>query len=296
MTITPKQLAKRRANIGGSDVAAILNIHPHTTAANVAISKIWPTEDAGNEAMDLGTDLEEGLITFAESDLGKIRRGGERRVEGTPILVHTDGVVVDSGRPVEAKTVGLLNPWSPAIDQWGDAGTDHVPAYVLVQVMAQIAACDVDAGHVSALLCGRGRKLFHIERDDELIAVIRRVVIRFDEEYIRRGVVPGPEWGDMCAPSLQAAKAIVRIPDSVVDLDAQTARLTAEWENTKATLNYMKKREEMLKAALLTSLGDAEAGKLPDGRMLEYRASTRQEKAREARTSTVRTLRTTKGL
>jgi len=159
MPITEKQRQRRRNHIGASDMAAIMGLSPWRTPYDVWAEKtgrLVDEADPDNEVMALGTLLETGVLDFAGSVLGPIRRNQFRKHPSLPIGGHLDAIRVGTNEPVEAKTAGLLGPLR---EPWGDEGTDHVPDRILIQVHTQclaLAPVEVERAYVAALLGGQG--------------------------------------------------------------------------------------------------------------------------------------------
>lgn len=263
MPITETQLARHPENLGGSDLWELL----FGNAGNLWIAKVNKLEPIASEAMEAGNLLEPALLKYAEKHLGKLtRQHTERRVKGTPILVHADALVESSGEPVEAKTCGIISEWTPT-DEWGDEGTGEVPERVIVQCHGHHMGMDRKICHVVALIRDRGFCMFLVERDDELCESIKVVANRFWTDHVVPRVPPGDEFGELCLPTLDVLKRIRRREGSIVPVGPT---IVDNWLAAKAAVAIVEERVEQLKAAIIHELGDAEAGQLPDGRMVTY--------------------------
>ena len=126
---------RRKHFIGASEVATIMNANPYGNQY-----ELWATKKGmippfgGNEATQLGQDLESSILDVAERDFGAIERDVEYAHESLPLVATLDGESVDgSGKrcPIECKTAGLLSGYASG---WGDDGlvqyADQVPARV----------------------------------------------------------------------------------------------------------------------------------------------------------------------
>lgn len=282
MAITQRQLEKRQGNLGGSDIASILGLNPYQSAYDLWLIKTGKMDAAipVTEAMEIGTMFEAPLLRWAEEYIGKItRRGTERRgPEGSPILDHLDAVVESSGEPVEAKTAGLFSPLSG----WGDPGTDEVPEHIIIQCQTHILCTQKPVCHIAAFLGGRGRGLYCIEEDQDILQIIQERADYFWRENVLADIPPADSIG-----SLPILKKIYREPQTVTDVPAE---LVVEWLDWKAAVKTAEDEKKKAEAALLTALGTAEGGKCERG-SITYLETIRNISAKEAYTQKFRTLK-----
>lgn len=264
MPITERQREARRKHIGGTDIHKIL-FGNALDVYHEKVSDLAPI--VPNDAMELGTMLERGIMDMAESRLGKIKRSQPRRVEGTPILTNIDGIVSDTGVPVEVKTAGIVSEFTPT-HEWGDQGTDAIPDPYIVQAHAHMMATDQGTCHIAAVIGGRGFCMFVVQYNSAIGDVIVRQCKEFWDMYVKRRVPPGDEWNTMCAPTMDIAKRMRRVPKKIVPIDP---KFLEAYDHAKALKAWLTKTEETIKCALLDQLGDAEASEvMPDDRQVTY--------------------------
>src|SRR6185312_15458691 len=130
IVITAEQRELRRHSLGSSEIAAVLGVDPHNTAANVWLAKRGMVEDfKGNDLTDRGIRLEPVLIDYAEFRTGKQFRRDVMKVHVSGML-HTnfDGIEPgdDPENSVEAKSTVILEGWE-------NEGTDEIPDKVIAQ-------------------------------------------------------------------------------------------------------------------------------------------------------------------
>ena len=88
---------RRKHFIGASEVATIMNANPYGNQY-----ELWATKKGmippfgGNEATQLGQDLESSILDVAERDFGAIERDVEYAHESLPLVATLDGESVDS--------------------------------------------------------------------------------------------------------------------------------------------------------------------------------------------------------
>ena len=84
-----------------------------------------------------------------------------------------------------------------------------------------------------------------------------------------------PAWLREALP-LEVMRRIKRVPEKVVSLDQRALLAVEGWEKVKAQKRDIEKLADRVQAEMLALLGDAEAGVLPDGRLLTYQEQTRK--------------------
>jgi len=266
MPITPFQRAQRAKHLGASDSPAIMGLDPWRNAADVYWSKVQPADGDGesSEAMELGEQLEGPLVDWAGQQVGIQFTKNQLRVsQDQPILsASMDGLNAECRVGCEAKTAGIL--W-PTREAWGASGSDEVPDRVAIQVHHQMFVGELDRVVVPALIGGRGRVLYEIKRDDDVIEMIVVAAIKFWQEHVQQRVPP-PE----VAPHLEVLKAIRRVPEKVVELDSVVMK---QWREADAAAKDATKRADICKRAVIAGLGDAEGGTSEAGSVSYLRQS-----------------------
>lgn len=258
-----EDLGDRTKYIGASDVGPILGLSPYQTTYDVWLQKtgrVPPVDLSDNKAAEAGTILESSILDWAEKDLGVIKRKIEIRIPGLgfPLTVHLDGLTADLC-PVEAKTSGLF---SPLHTNWGEPGTDSVPDFVAIQVQTQIIGCAGDMGYIPAFLGGRGFSMYRIPSSKELQSMICEALGTFWNDYVIKDTPP--EGGQA---SLNIVSQIYRVPESTIEIDPV---LIDKYVVSSEAAKDATKIKNNAKAALLTALGDAEAGTVDDVVRLTY--------------------------
>jgi putative phage-type endonuclease len=262
-------LIERRKRLGATDVASILELDPYRSAYEVWLDKTGQLEPwEGNEATQLGNLLEPALLTIAE---GKYASGKQFETQlsvvhsSLPIAATLDGYVRDDNLPVEIKTAGMVNAFAE-LSQWGEAGSDQIPQNYLVQVQTQMMCCDARRAKVLALIFGRGIVEYEVERDDVVCEIIGKQCEAWWNRYVVNGEHPYPDP----TPPIELLKRIKREPESVVELDEAAVELFDTWQWAKKQAKQADEAAKELQAKLLLALGNAEAGRLPSGRMVTY--------------------------
>lgn len=267
MPITARQRLARRNHLGSSDAPAILGLSPWRSRGDVYYSKVLDAEDAeATEAMETGNRLEAPLLEFAAERLGvKLRRNQHRVSDGRDggiLAANFDALVCDRPEAVEAKYVG-----PNAAGEWGQEGTDEVPDHVNLQCQHQMYVGGLSRVWVAAVVAAYRLewRMYMVPRSPAIIAAM----VDREIEFWRRHVTPRcpPESS---APSIEVLKLLRRTPGSCVDLGEEAAALWLQREFAAEQRKNANADYEDATAKLLAMLGESEAGRLPDGRMLTY--------------------------
>jgi putative phage-type endonuclease len=166
----------RTKGIGGTDIAAIVGLNPWKSPIDVYMEKLDLVEpQADNDNLWWGREMEPVLQKRYEQETGltvepwsksyiidKIKYNCEW-YQGTP-----DGLIIGLSYigGVDYKTTG-----SSYRDQWGEPGSDEVPAYYHTQAMWYMGLTGAIWWDVAVLFMGARRefRIYRINRDDELI-------------------------------------------------------------------------------------------------------------------------------
>lgn len=268
MPITAAQRELRRNHLGSSDMAAVLGLDPRRNAYDVWLDKTGKLEDQQeNEAMIAGTMFEDGVLQYAEKELGKLTRNQYRSAKdrGIPLGANIDALLVQTGEPIEAKTAGL---YGPLTEIWGEARTDQVPDRVIIQAQVHMICAASELCHIAAFLGGRGFQLFAVPRDEEVVDVVSTRAAEFWTKHVLADIPP-----DNLLPHAGFIKRVRREPDAIVEIDS---KLISEWQEAKAAAKIANELAEEKQTAILTALGDAEAGQCELGQFT-YLEQSRSE-------------------
>lgn len=197
-------LAERKRGIGGSDVAAVLGLSPWRSPLDVWLEKTGKSAPAAeNEAMYWGTRLEALVAAkYSEESGFKVQRvNAILRSKEFPCLIGNidRAVCVEAGKqPVvrgefrtpkilECKTARTQN------DDWGEDGTDEVPAYYLTQCLHYLGLTGCKSCDLAVLfLDSRKFRVYTVETDAGLIAEMFARLADWWNEHVVKGVAPAP--------------------------------------------------------------------------------------------------------
>jgi predicted phage-related endonuclease len=173
--LTPEQLEARRLGIGGSEVAALLGLHPFIGPLDVYLAKVEGYVAPSNTDMERGSFLEDGIAQwYAHREGVEIRRPEEH----VPSWVHPRESLARCNPDrlaIGTEGMRLLSIKCPrrAGDEWGETGGSTAPTYAVLQLQWEDmigAACGIaldPESHLAALVEGDLR-VYHVRRDTEL--------------------------------------------------------------------------------------------------------------------------------
>lgn len=265
-------LQLRKQRLGATDVSAVLGLNPYRTAYEVWLDKTDRMEPwEGNDATRLGHIIEPVLLDEAERRWGTLRRNVFCPHESLPIAATLDGWLPDTAEVVEIKTAGLTNAFAE-LGHWGDAGTDEVPEWYLLQVQVQMLVSGSDNSKLLALISGRGIVEYEIPVD----TVVCDIIAERCGEWWQTHIVDGIEPEKTPAPSIDVIKKIKRRSGSIAYLEQDAIEAVKNLDMVKEQRKLWDKHVEEWQAKVLLLLGDNEIGILPDGREIVYQQQERK--------------------
>ena len=252
--LTLQEKERRLKHIGASEVSALFGLSPWRTAYDVYLEKTGKLEssDEMNEAMALGHAMEGHLLRWAAQSEGvKIVRN-QFRVHAGGVLSATHDALARDGQPIgfEAKTAGVLRGYADR-EEWGEEGTDHIPEGYLLQCMAQIAVSGLDMVIMPALLGGRGRALYRVMPNKDLIDAIVERVGTFWEKHV---LADTPPEG---LPSIEIVRRVRRTPGKRIRIDAKAVQA---WRVAAEAKKDAEENADAAQVAVLALMGDADEG------------------------------------
>ncbi len=159
---------------------------------------------------------------------------------------------------LEAKTTTSRN------QELGEEG-DELPLSWIFQAQAQMAAAAVDVCYFAVLVDRDDFRQFTVNRDDDIIAAMRRKAAEF-WEYVKADTVPPAEWYEVD----ERLNRHQWIPDLgvPVELPADIAARWADYEEIGRSIKLLEERRDGLKADCVAAMGDFKRGLLGEGREL----------------------------
>ncbi|MFC0694695.1 YqaJ viral recombinase family protein [Paraburkholderia humisilvae] len=269
MNAREEWLTDRKRGIGGSDAAAALGQSRHKTAFQLYQEKLGlipgdmlVAPDAV-ERMEFGQAIEAVIADMYAKRYGvKLRRHNKLAQHAKlPWMLGSYDRTVDGKREgVECKNVDSL---SYRFGEWGDEHSDQVPTEYLMQCHHYLAVSGYEVWHLAACVGGNSLKVYHIERDPEMIDLVESGEGDF-WKHIEKKEPPSLDYTH--------ASAIGLLKKMYPGTSGETVKLPPEAEALHyARLDFSEQRDLMekgadaAKARIMHLMGDASVGLLPNG-------------------------------
>lgn len=245
-------LQYRKRGIGGSDAGAVCGLSPYRTAMQVYEDKTSDViEEIDNEAMRQGREFEDYVARrFMEATGKKVRRANFMYYdEEYPfMLADVDRMVVGENAGLECKTT------SPYLaGRWEDG---RMPLAYQIQCYHYMSVCNADAWYLAVIIYGREFKYYRLERDEEMIADLRKIEKEFWEGHVQAGVLPGPDGSELADQVI--AGYFRRSMKQTIPLTGFDEKL-ARRQELEERMNRMTVEKKQIEQELKLYLGEAEA-------------------------------------
>lgn len=266
-------LERRQKDVTASAIGAILNVHEHITAYELWALKSGLVAEDPEEThpMVRGRLLEPVAIELLRErrpywkvwQPNAYWRDGEKRIGATPDALATD----EAGRlgVVQVKTV------EPSVFRRKWINDDHdvePPLWIAIQALVEAHLTGAKWAAVAVMRVGFGLDIdvVVIPLHDGIMARIETEVAAFWRS-IESGTPPDPDLRRDGA----LIEALYAPTGEVIDLSADNYAIALADERAivSAQKTSAEKRLKEIKAELLVKLGDASAGTLADGRLIE---------------------------
>jgi predicted phage-related endonuclease len=240
----------------GSDIAAILGLHPYVTPLDVYLDKLGQSEDTPEtDLMWLGRELEPVVARLVA------RKHPTWRVHPVhamawhwqePFGANIDRLVYDRTRGwgvLELKT-GTAR----TLDRWDRSGP---PDYQVLQLQWYLMILRRPWGLLAALVGGEYREAV-VEADPDLWADLHDAASTFWDRHVRTRIPPLADGSDRSTALLTALYPTAA--DTTVALPEDTLDLIAEYQAAETAYKAAHLRKQAAENQLKQRLGSAAAG------------------------------------
>lgn len=255
-------LSLRRTGLGASDIPAIMGRSPFGTPLSVYAEKVLPVvEEEEADLLKWGRMVQPVIMQWLAEEASIRIKGGDVmfRCGQEPFEFMTatvDGVTTNGNQqiiPVEAK----VTAWKER--DWDDG----VPAYVYLQVQAQMFVLEANECYVVACLGGSPPVWARVARDPEVIADIQAAATVFWHEHVVKGRPPEPEG---LKPSSEAIKRLYPGGnEELIPLSAEYNELDIKLQAASEALKNLEKTKRYLTDKIKMAIGDSAGAMLTDG-------------------------------
>lgn len=281
----------RKGFIGGSDVASILGISPWKTAYELWEEKTtdWqePSSEERDKVLRRGKKLEPMVIEMLQEernvwvvDRNQVYSDSEypflRAEIDYEYILDNDLVerVSKDSQPrhglyefgfslrtppdnIGNGDVKTVHPF--AAKDWGEEGTDEVPAYYVAQFQHGLMVKKRDICMVAALIGADDLRVYEVRRDQEIIDFIRQACLNFWHEHVLKNVPPPPQNDD------DVKKLLSRFEGFAWEADPDTQACISRIKGIKEAEKRLLSKREGMEFQVKNSLLSAAKAKSVDG-------------------------------
>lgn len=259
--LSQKQLELRRTGLGGSDISCIAGLNPWKTPLSLYLEKVGlqePEDLSDSSAVYFGHLLEDVVAKeYAKrtKSIVSLEPKTLRHPKHDFMLANIDRWVGNKEHVLECKTTGVFKK-----DEWGEEGTDDIPANYLLQCAWYAAVCDVPKVDIAVLIGGQEFRIYTYKRNAELEANIINLAYNFWHNHVLKEIPPAPSTpADLSAlfPKDNGGEAIateevIQKAEELKALKASEKTLTERVKSLQAEIqNFMED-----KAALISDQGE----------------------------------------
>lgn len=246
-------LEMRTKGIGGSDAAAACGLNPWKSKASLYLEKTGQVvKDFDNEVVRQGRDLEDYVARrFTEATGKKVRRNNFMMAskEHPFLFADIDREVVGENAILECKTT------SPYVkDKWDDG---KIPINYELQCHHYMMVTGAEKCYIACLIFSTDFIIREIERDEEVIEMLKSQEIDFWENYVLKGQMPAPDGSSEYDQALKD-KFKGGLDDSVaLEVDEMDFRSYME---TKSLIKDLETSTKEFEQKIKLQLGDHDFG------------------------------------
>ena len=267
-------LQERKTYIGGSDLGCILGLSKYKSALDIYLDKTTDIIDqTTSEAAYWGNVLEDVVareysrITDQKTyEADGLIRHSEHSFLAVNIDRWVDG---DNGtrHVLECKTAGLMKA-----KEWGEQGTDQIPASYLYQVAYYSAICNVEKVDIAVLIGGQEFRIYTYIKDVDLEKKLIQAACAFWHNYVVLGIAPE------ASNSSDVAILYPNSNGSTIEADASLLKEVENLKEIKMQERIIAAQKIALETKIKSSIGENEALITPDGEILATWKNTKVRK------------------
>lgn len=245
----------------------MFGLHPYVTPWELQMLKLGRLEPGPRLPQHrIGDIVEAGLLDWMVDEFGMTIKRRQRRVyQGrAPLAANLDALETRELAPIDAKRVDYGNA---LFDQYGDDGTDEIPAYVTIQLHVQMMCVGHGSRHAYCVaMLGHSRiAVYRVERDDALCHLIETTV----REWWQRHIVEEQPVPFVPTPAYDIVKRLRHREDgAIVQVDGE---LLSDLKRLTALKGQLDKSINEHKARVCIALDGARQGVADNGYRVEIK-------------------------
>ena len=255
---------ERKKYIGGSDIAVVMGMSRWKTPLKLWLEKtgeIEPDDLSDNEAVQLGTELEEFVARKFARETGKqVRKQSKMYVhKDYPYMVaHIDRLITGEDELLECKTCGAYkeDEWAEIVETVEKDGkkeeivTAKTPIEYVLQVTWYLGITGKKVGHIAVLIGGQKFRKRKILFDEELFKVMVDMAKDFWES-VQTKTPPAVSPSD----NEVLIKMFPTHNEELVE-NQELEDSVAKLQNVKDDISALTDEKEMLEAEIKSSIGE----------------------------------------
>ncbi len=251
-------LEARRCGITGTDIAAIVGLNPYRKVYDVFLDKLGLADDmVDTPYMKRGRRMEPILAEDYEEATGlkTVKVGLVRHAQCDFVLGTPDRLVVNGAGQIlhglEIKTAGYRQQ-----PYWGPPETDIIPDQYLLQCQWYMLASGLDKWDLIVTIGGELPIVYHIQRNDDLVAKVFEIARKFWEENVLAKNPPSADESEAAARMLGVIyhRGNLDLVDGTDEDEALVSALTAKREE----LQKVEEEARLLENKIKERIGDHE--------------------------------------
>lgn len=249
-------LKLRQKGIGGSDAAAACGLNPWKSRAGLYFEKTGElAKDEDSEVLRQGRDLEDYVARrFTEETGKKVRRNNFMMAsEDYPfLLADIDREVVGENAILECKTTSPF-----AKDKWADG---QIPINYELQCHHYMMVTGAEKCYIACLIFSTDFIIREIERDEEVIEMLKAQEVDFWENYVLAGQMPAPDGTKEFDSALKERYKGGIEEEISLEVEEDSYRTYLE---TKKLIESLEKQNKEFEQGIKLQLGDNDYGLTP---------------------------------
>lgn len=265
----------RRKFIGGSDISVLLGVNPYRSVLGLWQDKTQPTREDGHNAAAKrrGSRLEPYVRDMiAEEHQIEITASGQRYKGTQPWeACEIDFEWSDAGQPRNGE-IKTVHPFKRK--EWGDEFTDELPLFYVAQTQWGLGITNRERCDVFALI-GDDLRRYVVQRDDELIQIMRDKAAEFWTRYVEPNVRPPIDWEHKLVVD-ELKRLYPGTDGTITTATAMHEHWRAVWETSQRMAKHYDSIIEGARAHLLAEMGSGSAIRFNDGREFARKLITKR--------------------
>lgn len=256
--LNENQLFEHYNSIGGTLAASILGVNPYQSNVDAYLTLTdehyrleKQNEISKKIQVKIGNLLEDVVASIVKEEKGweLIAENNTLKHQKHAFLTaHPDRIIIkpDGNEILEIKTRG-----NQSAKNYGEEGTDEILESEAIQIMHYLMVTGYKRAHLAVLFLGTGKiKYFVVDRDEELIEEMLKLLTDFWENNVLKKIPPKPASYD------DAVKIFSKsFEGSVVYATPEIYKIASEIKNLKKNIVDLEKEVDAKKADLATFMG-----------------------------------------